>query len=297
MKRWVWVCCEDAERLIYISIDTFHLVRVMSLWVGLAANLNCKIIFKIDQHGVCNQSEIVINNQTCSLKKVPWWSASICSFLVLFFYCATWSTLVCLFGTWEDGLSTPHNPHIAFSQRASLRGWREARSTRRLTWFLNRSTKLWRFQAARPTSLGLAETTAWAAGLALWVWCVLTPVASAFCKLPQWREDRTPERSANIVQLLVVSQSFLFFFLLLNQALLSEWCYETKVPTVTFKKGKNACWLPPCMTSWPGRLLEPGHMLLSVLSVLLNKVFSRVAPAGLHRLRVAFPDKLMKSTK
>lgn len=121
--------------------------------------------------------------------------------------------------------------------------------------------------------------------------------ASVFCRPPQWREDRTPERSANVVQLLVVSQSFLFFFFLLNQALLSEWCYETKVPTVTFKKGKNACWLPPCMTSWPGRLLEPGHMLLSVLSVLLNKVFSRVAPAGLHRLRVAFPDKLMKSTK
>lgn len=47
---------------------------------------------------------------------------------------------------------------------------------------------------------------------------------------------------------------------------------DESVPVVTFTKGKNACWLPLCMTSWLGEMVLLGQMLLNViLFSLLNK--------------------------
>lgn len=71
--------------------------------------------------------------------------------------------------------------------------------------------------------------------------------------------------------LLVYSQLLnqAFFFLVQMSAVIKE--KKKKVPTVTFyKREKNACWLPLCMTSWPRKTILLCQMLLNVIYVLIK---------------------------
>lgn len=70
-----------------------------------------------------------------------------------------------------------------------------------------------------------------------------------------------------VLPLLYPNLSFFFFFWLgysqlLNQAFLFKWAMYLRWH---LQKGKNACWLPLCMTSWPGEMVLTGQMLLNVI--------------------------------